>query len=146
MWRFVRTLSWVLKCKSSLDTQIYVEVEFERRFCRVNTYSGTIGLLEKSILLDNLRLNRVFPFFLSHFVGKFSWGETSLESRKMHPKAWFRRVFSTKNDKKNEKIKNGQNVTQNGAKCMYFYVQNDSQAESRRIFIRKKSMSSVAGL
>ena len=44
--------------------------------------------------------------------------------------------------KKNEKVKNGQNVIQKGAKCMYFYVQN----ESRRFFIRKKSVPPVAGL
>ena len=63
MWRFVRTSSWVLKCKSSLDTQIYVQIDFEVRFCRVNTYSGTIGVLEKSILVDNFRRNCVFFIF-----------------------------------------------------------------------------------
>ena len=36
----------------------------------------------------------------------------------------------------------GQNVTQKGAKCMYFYVQN----ESRLIFIRKNTLPPVAGL
>ena len=54
----------------------------------------------------------------------------------------FVEFFRQKMTKKNEKMKNGQNVTQNGAKCMYFYVQN----ESRLIFIRKKSMRQFAGL
>ena len=50
------------------------KVDKERSFCRVNTYSGTIGLLEKSILLDNLRLNRVFLDF-------FFWAILYVNSR-----------------------------------------------------------------